>query len=87
MRGLSCLGAGLHNGWSSWNSDIHGLVDGKELLALAEPTPRESGNYADDVHCFADDTNLWFVYVRPAWFSSEGGDKHLLQPPNRKVCE
>ena len=57
-------------------------VEGKEL-----PTPRESGNYAYDVHRFADDTNLWFVYVRPAWFSSEGGDNHLLQSPNRKVCE
>jgi quinol monooxygenase YgiN len=62
-------------------------VEGKELLAPVEPTPRESGNYAYDVHRFADDTNLWFVYVRPAWFSSEGGDNHLLQSPNRKVCE
>jgi hypothetical protein len=34
-----------------------------------EPTPRESGNYAYDVHRLADDTNLWFVYVRPSWFS------------------
>ena len=57
-------------------------VERKEL-----PTPRESGNYAYDVHRFADDTNLWFVCVRLAWFSSEGGDNHLLQPPNRKVCE
>jgi hypothetical protein len=57
------------------------------LLALAEPAPRQSGNYAYDLHHFADDTNLWFVYIRPAWFSSEGGDNHLRQLPNRKVCD
>ena len=85
MRGLSCSGQDCVT--DGVPETAHQRGDwGKELLALVEPTPRESGNYAYDVHRFADDTNLWFVYVRLAWFSSEGGDNHLLQPPNRKVC-
>jgi hypothetical protein len=51
---------------------------GKELVALVEPTRREEGNYAYDLHRSGDDPNLWFIYE--AWRSKKDLDLRHFVP-------